>query len=207
MSRKQSLVETILRLKNSPVRKLVRKRMKQLENNENWFSELCFCISTANASSEAGLRFQSKATGTLRKASGKELRKWLSESGCRFYRNKARFMMEAREKFDSRKLKKTIKGFENEFQAREWIVENVKGLGWKEASHFLRNVGFKNLAILDRHVLNVLKENGLIQDARLSPKKYLEIEAKLQEICDEVELTQAELDFYLWFLKTGKVLK
>jgi len=115
--------------------------------------------------------------------------------------------MLARSKFKHSSLKQCVCAFKTEREARKWIVENVKGLGWKEASHFLRNVGFKNVAIIDRHVLNTLKEYGLIKSTKLTPKKYLQIERKLGRLCEKTGLKQGELDFYLWFLKTGKVHK
>lgn len=201
------LAKRIAKLKKFAVGPRVGKRLGELENNPDWFSELCFCISTANASSQAGMRFQNSSKGKLHSASERQLRKWLSESGCRFYRNKAKFIVLARTKFNHASLKECICGFKDERQAREWVVENIKGLGLKEASHFLRNVGFKNFAILDRHVLRVLKEYGLIRDMKLTPKKYLQIERKLERLCEKTGLSQSELDFYLWFLKTGKVLK
>lgn len=202
----KALVRKITGLKKTPVSSAISRRMGEFENAQDWFSELCFCISTANASSQSGLRFQEKSKGKLHTASRRELEKWLSESGCRFYRNKAGFIIEARSKFDHVSLKRNIVS-KGEFAARAWVVENVKGLGWKEASHFLRNVGYKNLAILDRHVLNLLKEHGVIREVKLSKKLYLEIEKKLEKLCKETGLRQGELDFYLWFLKTGKVLK
>ncbi len=200
----------ILALKKTRVARLIRKRMREFEKNKNWLAELCFCISTANASAEAGLRFEKKSAGRLRSASEAQLRKWLRESGCRFYRKKARYIVEARKKFTSRELKKKILGFRDEKRAREWLVANARGVGWKEASHFLRNVGFKNVAILDRHVLRALREHGIIASAKLmpvTPRRYLEIERKLEGLCEKTRLTQGELDLCLWFLKTGKVLK
>jgi len=41
----------------------------------------------------------------------------------------------------------------------------------------------------------------------MSKKKYLEIEKQLEKIAGEVNMNLAELDFYLWYMKTGKVLK
>ncbi|MEM4254879.1 MAG: N-glycosylase/DNA lyase [Candidatus Norongarragalinales archaeon] len=201
------LARRIFELKKSPLGARVKARLKELENNPDWFSELCFCISTANASSEAGLRFQEKSKGKLHSASSRQIEKWLGESGCRFYRNKAKFIVLARGCFDHASLKQRVCAFKSEREAREWIVKNVKGLGWKEASHFLRNVGFNGVAIIDRHVLNTLKEYGVISDTKLTPKKYLLIERKLEALCKKTGLTQGELDFYLWFLKTGKVHK
>jgi N-glycosylase/DNA lyase len=41
----------------------------------------------------------------------------------------------------------------------------------------------------------------------LNEKIYFELEKKLEEIAKKLEITQAELDLFLWFKKTGKVLK
>ena len=85
----------------------------------------------------------------------------------------------------------------------------MKGVGYKESSHFLRNVGFSDVAILDRHVLSVLHEHGLIDVVPRPPTRgrYLEIERKLEELAGKLGFTLGELDLYLWYLKTGEVLK
>ncbi len=82
-------------------------------------------------------------------------------------------------------------------------------MGYKESSHFLRNVGFSDVAILDRHVLSVLHEHGLIDGVPRPPTRgrYLEIERKLEELAGKLGLTLGELDLYLWYSKTGEVLK
>ena len=96
----------------------------------------------------------------------------------------------------------------DEFEIREWIVKNVKGLGYKEASHFLRNIGYKNLAIIDFHIIDVLVKNKIIKRPKtLTKKKYLEIENKLRTIAKKAKMTLAELDLYLWYMETRKVLK
>lgn len=54
-------------------------------------------------------------------------------------------------------------------------------MSYKEASHFLRNVGFgENIAILDRHILRNLVKLEVIDELpkTLTPKLYLEIEEK-----------------------------
>jgi N-glycosylase/DNA lyase len=85
----------------------------------------------------------------------------------------------------------------------------VKGLGYKEASHFLRNIGRKDVAIIDRHILRWLKENGYINEIpnSLSARSYKKIEKILKKIGEERDLSLAELDLILWFRKTGKILK
>ena len=82
-------------------------------------------------------------------------------------------------------------------------------VGYKEASHFLRNIGFKNLAILDRHILNLMLEEGLIEERPkpLGGKKYLGIEKRFLKLAKGLKMPAAELDLFMWFMKTGKVLK
>jgi len=84
----------------------------------------------------------------------------------------------------------------------------VKGFGYKEASHFLRNIGFENLAIIDFHIIDSLVDAGLIEKPKtITPKKYLEIETMLKKIAEKSGMNLAELDLYLWCNETGKVLK
>lgn len=91
---------------------------------------------------------------------------------------------------------------------REWLVKNIKGLGYKEASHFLRNIGFKNFAIIDFHIINLLVKYDIIKKPRTLTKiKYLEIETILRNIAKNLGVSLAELDLYLWYLETKKILK
>ena len=88
------------------------------------------------------------------------------------------------------------------------MVDNIKGLGMKEASHFLRNIGFKDFAIIDFHIIDILVKYGLIKKPKtLTKNKYLEIEGILKEIAKKTNLNLAELDLYLWYEETDKVLK
>ena len=89
-------------------------------------------------------------------------------------------------------------------------MENIKGFGWKEASHYLRNIGYFDLAIIDRHIINNLREHKIIDlDPKkgLTKKRYLAVEKILDVVADEVNLQPGELDLYMWYRKTGKVLK
>jgi len=91
---------------------------------------------------------------------------------------------------------------------REWIVENVKGLGYKEASHFLRNVGFDDYAIIDFHIVDLLVDYKLIEKPKtITKRKYMAIESLLKKLARKTNLTLAELDLYLWYMETGKILK
>ena len=93
-------------------------------------------------------------------------------------------------------------------ELRDWLVENIKGYGYKEASHFLRNIGLgEQLAILDVHILRELSENGLIsKDEKmkgLSPKLYLETEKTFVGLAKKLGLKPAELDIAVWLARSG----
>jgi N-glycosylase/DNA lyase len=209
---RQKLIERIINLKQTEAKKLIEERIKEfkdfyLKSNEEWFSELCFCILTANSSAELGLKIQKEIkTKEFLTLSKEELALKLKELGHRFYFKRAEFIIEAR-KYSN--IKDLVLSFSNAKACREWLVKNIKGLGFKEASHFLRNVGYFNLAILDRHVLKILKEYQLISFTlkTITRKRYFKIENILKELADEAKLTLGELDLYLWFMETGKILK
>jgi len=203
------LIKEIKFIKNSSVKSKVDKRLKEFEdfkNKEEWFSELCFCILTANSKAATALKIQEELTPKgFCESSLNNIRKTIRKNKHRFHNNKAEYILAAREHID---IKSKIKEL-GEIKAREWLVKNVKGIGYKEASHFLRNVGYKNLAILDRHILNLMKEHDLIKEKpkTLNKKKYLEIEKTFKKIADTLKMSCAELDLYMWYMKTGKVLK
>ena len=98
----------------------------------------------------------------------------------------------------------------NQFQKRAWLVKNVKGMGLKEGSHFLRNTGIgSDLAILDRHILKNMKLLKIINDIprSLTEKTYLSIEEKLSEYSKKVNIPLEHLDFVLWYKEAGEVFK
>ncbi|MBW3002270.1 N-glycosylase/DNA lyase [Candidatus Woesearchaeota archaeon] len=198
------LFESIKELRNSPVKLTVNKRLKEFEalgkkNTKQWFSELCFCILTANSKAITALKIQ-KELGAKGFCSYcfKDIRNAIKRNKHRFHNNKAKYITEARCHVDIKQKLKNMKDTE----ARAWLVKNIKGLGYKESSHFLRNVGFKNLAILDRHILNLMNEKKT-----LNKKSYLDIEKKFLKLAKKSDMSPAELDLYMWYMKTGKVLK
>lgn len=127
----------------------------------------------------------------------------LKEYGHRFPNKRAEYIVLARNK--KHLLKKVFSM--DPIMAREFIVENFKGIGMKEASHFLRNIGF-DLSIIDFHIIDLLERYGVIKKPKyLGKKEYLFIEEKLREISKKTGIPLGELDLYLWFMETGKVLK
>ncbi len=206
----EALVEKVNSVKRTAISKLVDQRSEEFEavfaDDYKVFSELCFCLTTANSSAEMGIKVQNALSGRLEKLTRKELSAELRRLGYRFYNKRAEYIDEAKQ---WRAIKGKIKEFQSEIELREWLVENILGFGYKEASHFLRNIGFKELAILDRHVIRTMHEHGMIKELpkTLNRKRYLEYEGKLKELGEKTNLDQSKLDLYLWYMKTGKVLK
>jgi len=88
--------------------------------------------------------------------------------------------------------------------------EQVLGLGLKETSHFLRNIGFgENLAILDVHVLRNMLKYGVIKKVpgNMSKKTYLELEEKLAKFSRKIKIPMAELDLLFWSRETGEIFR
>ncbi len=208
-----NLKKKIKSLKKSEVGKVVKERIKEFEkigksSEERIFSELCFCILTANFNAERAIRIEKLLEKDFLTLSEKKLTKKLKELGHRYPNTRVRYIVEAR-----KKLKELVKILHDkntdEAEKREWIVKNIKGLGYKEASHFLRNIGYKNLAIIDFHILDLLLKNSFIEEKpkSLTKKRYLEIENILRNLAKKLEIDLAELDLYLWYMETGKVLK
>ncbi len=209
------LIDEIKTLKNSKLRKTVDKRLKEFESFKNkdtkeWFSELCFCILTANSKAVTGLKIQDelKSKGFCEYSHDK-IKQTIRNNKHRFHNNKAKYIISAREHIDIKEKITNQAKKQGEKKARQWLADNVKGLGFKESSHFMRNVGYKDIAIIDRHILKVMKENNLIKEIpkTITRKKYLEIENIFNGLAKKLNMNSAELDLYMWFMKTGKVLK
>jgi len=131
--------------------------------------------------------------------------------GVRFPNNKAEFVANNLRKikeahFD---LKKFVNSSTPSREKRMFLVKNFKGFGMKEASHFLRNTGHFDLAILDRHILRNLLELGVIEKVpeSLSAKNYLAIEEKMKDFSNQIGIPFAHLDMLLWAKEAGEVFK
>lgn len=205
------LLELVENLKKGEVKNSVDTRLKEFKeladgSNNKIFEELCFCILTANSNAERCMKVQMEIGDEFLTLPESHLAKELKERGYRFPNTRARYIADARKYKNS--LKDTITKLNEENELREWLVKNIKGIGFKEASHFLRNIGYTDFAIIDFHIINVLTKHKIIEKPRvLTKRKYLEIEDLLRKIAIESNLNLAELDLYLWYTETGKILK
>ena len=206
----QDLIEEIEDLKKSKIKDVIDKRINEFkridkESNDELFNEMCFCMLTANFNAEKSINIQNEIGSCFSTDSKKQLSKKLKDYGHRFPNARAEYIYESLK--CKGKLKEIVQ-FHDKRALREWIVNNVKGLGYKEASHFLRNVGFDDYAIIDFHIVDILVNHGIIERPKtLTKNKYIEIEDVLRKLAIKTNLTLAELDLYLWYMETGKILK
>jgi N-glycosylase/DNA lyase len=178
------------------------------------FEELCFCLLTPQSSALAADRAMRHMTrtGLLYRGSTEQIAKVISGSGILYGDNKARFLVEAREKLvEGRDGSPSLDDMliEDPFNARENVVKNVKGLGYKEASHFLRNIGYEGLAILDRHILRTMCEGGVVDSLpkTISRKTYLDLERRFLEYSKRLGIPSDALDMLMWSARTGRIFK
>lgn len=189
----------------------IKRRLREFEkagksNADDIFAELCFCILTPQSSArqcDEAIR-ELKKNRLLFNALAGAIRPVL-KGRARFHKKKADYLVNARRSF---KLNVLSEG--NIPDVRKKIVENIKGIGYKEASHFLRNIGMgKDIAILDRHILKNLKMCGVIDKipSHISAKSYLAIEDNARSFAGSMGLGLEELDLLFWSRETGEIFK
>lgn len=180
----------VKKIKSLDIKPQVDTRLGEFKKTKNLFSELCFCILTANFRADRCIEIQNQIDFKTER----NLTKKLQKLGHRFYNKRAEYIIAAR--------KKDIK------RDREYLVKNIKGLGYKEASHFLRNIGEEDYAIVDFHIIDLLVKYNMIKRPKTITKRvYLDIEDVLRKLAKTMNMNLAELDLYLWYLETGKILK
>ncbi|NPV01798.1 MAG: N-glycosylase/DNA lyase [Brevinematales bacterium] len=180
---------------------------------EELFAELAFCLCTpqSNAHSCSAAVERLRDTGLLTSGGAREIAESI-RGGVRFHHTKGERIRAARDFMlggGAEEFARVI-AVDGDFAAREWIYSRINGIGFKEASHFLRNTGHgARLAILDRHILRFLTEAGVIDSipSSISVKRYLEIEQKMTYFADSVKIPLGHLDFVLWYRLKGEVFK
>jgi N-glycosylase/DNA lyase len=184
------------------------------EPDEDIFLELCYCMLAAGTSALLALNTVEKIKGVVFNADVKEMQIALKRSGYRFHTVRAGYIVTTREYLTNDcgfQIKKKIGSFSDKTLLREYFAGNkgIKGLAYKSASHFLRNIGIKGYAILDKHVINSLFELGAVKSGKMpaNKKSYLEIERKMKSFANKIGVDFDELDLLLWYSKTGKIIK
>ncbi|WP_294654928.1 N-glycosylase/DNA lyase [uncultured Fusobacterium sp.] len=209
-------IEKIYKEKQKDIEKRLRefKEIWERGSNEDIHAELSFCILTPQSKAVNAWKAITtlRENGLLFNGSAEDIVEYLNI--VRFKNNKAKYLVALREQMQNEKGEIITKDFFNSItdvkEKREWIVKNIKGMAYKEAGHFLRNVGFgKEIAILDRHILKNLVKLEVIEDVpkSLTPKLYLEIEEKMKAYCKFISIPMDSLDLLLWYKEAGEIFK
>lgn len=199
---KKALIEQYSKEKS-----IIKKRLDEFKtprSEKELFLELCFCLCTPQSNAKKVSEVIHKENlPKLLKSDIEELKKLLQKN-TRFHNNKAKYIVLARKY--APKLKKLDS---DTARAREYLVKNIKGLGYKEASHFLRNIGYRDICIIDRHVITIMHECGVFKTSTppKNVKEYLLMEQKVKDYAKSIKMDVDELDLVLWSLRTGFVFK
>ncbi len=201
------------------VKNEILKRLNEFEsiwkrnNDHEIFREFVFCLLTPQSKAKvcwnAVLRLDE--SGFLLNGNPEQISEVISD--VRFKNVKSNYIYLARNKFFKNEkfvLIDIINSFNDIKKIRDFLVKEVKGMGYKEASHFLRNVGFgEDISILDRHILKNLMRYGAITEIpkTLSKRKYLEIEDKMKIFSEKINIPMAHLDLLFWYKEAGEVFK
>jgi N-glycosylase/DNA lyase len=78
-------------------------------------------------------------------------------------------------------------------EKRDWVYNNINGFGLKASSHFLRNIGCKELPIIDTHIVRFL-----LGKKPSNEKQYKALENEFINICKNKNIVPAALDAYIW---------
>lgn len=197
----------------------IRKRLGEFQeigtrgSDEHLWAEMVYCFFTGGCSARMGLNALEAVKPILLTGDQTQLARALS--GVHRYPNaRARYVVASREFLREHcdlQLRNKLDSFDCRLARRDWLVKEkgIKGLGYKEASHYLRNIGFRGYAILDKHVLNCLAELKIIDDPKPpnTRSKYLTVEEKLKQLTKMTSVDFDELDLVLWSMKTGVILK
>ena len=172
---------------------------------KNYFWELVFCLLTPQSKAEKcwqAVQELKKLSSFTQQNVAAILREY-----TRFHNNKASYVLLVQRQWPE--IVVLLKDSDRK-QLRNLLADSIKGLGLKEAGHFLRNIGKSDnqIAILDRHVLKHMHAHNVISQPTINGKRdYFIFEEKYLLWAKEIGISPDELDLVLWSLETGKVFK
>jgi N-glycosylase/DNA lyase len=210
-----------LRATHATRRKEIRARLSEFDqvwnsgSDARLWEEMVYCIFTAGSSAASGMTAVTAVRPLLKQGSRAAITRALRKPPAyRFHNVRAEHVVATREFLRtnlSMRLREKLESFDDAEERRDWLARtrDIKGLGYKEASHFLRNVGFKGYGILDKHIIRCLAELGVIDSAKppTTRMRYLASESRMKDFAKDIGINFEELDLALWSIKTGKILK
>ncbi len=177
---------------------------KQL-NDSDKEKEFMFCILTPQSNAQRCWTAVEQIT-SLKNPTENQIIEVL-KTRTRFHNNKTRYLLANKAKWNN--FKQAMNNADIK-ELRNWLADNVKGYGLKEASHFLRNIGKSDnkIAILDRHILRNLKALNVIEDEKIKSRKdYFEKEQKYLKFSEKIGIPADELDLLWWSQENGTIFK
>ena len=191
------------------------RQVWQTASDARLWEEMVYCIFTAGASAKMGLRSVEAVRPLLAKGAQQAMTRALVAAGAhRFPNARPAYVVTTRDYLQSSfsmRLRERLNSFRDPFERRDWLATEprIKGLGYKEASHYLRNIGFKGYSILDKHIVRCLAELGVIDSPKppANRQRYLETESRMRQFAAATGIDFDELDLVLWSIKTGEILK
>jgi N-glycosylase/DNA lyase len=198
------------------------KKLKNETTKQKLIEELIFCLLTPQTKATAAFEAvqKLKKENLLCEYNQKQLISHQKQilgilrntKGIRFHNNKTKNVLEIQEKISKGFIEELINSINSQpiENVRNQLHSSVKGYGLKEASHFLRNIGQgKEIAILNRHILNNLKKYEVIQEIpkTITTKKYFEIENQMKNFSKKIKIPLDELDLVFWSKQTGNIFK
>jgi N-glycosylase/DNA lyase len=193
-------------------KKDIRKRLEEFVQVpvSEYFYELAYCILTpATRAKNAEGAVQSLRQACFFELGSDPVEHLKNKKHCiRFHNQKSERLLRMLKSYNSILDIVMNQNLVNE-EKRKLLFETVNGLGMKESSHFLRNIGVRDLAILDRHILKHLHRLGVIKEipTSLTKKRYIEIEKKWKHYAKRVNVSIDELDLLFWSMETGEIRK
>lgn len=119
----------------------------------------------------------------------------LKENGYRFNFNKAITIINAANFFKKYQLNpNSFLSKSNDYVILRKELCQIKGIGIKIASHWLRNVGI-NLPIIDIHIKNILFFTGIVKTLKITYKRY---EEHIFDLSSKLKIDITALDLSIW---------
>lgn len=189
-------------------------QLRTAADDARLFEELAYCIFTAGASARMGLTSVARVRALLLTGTAAQFAAALT-GAHRYPNSRASYLIATRDYLTDEcqlQLRAKLASFGADAEARRDFFaqsKGIKGIGYKEASHYLRNIGYRGYAILDKHILRTLHEFGVVASAEppTTKKKYLATEELMRKFAEELTIDFDELDLLLWSNKTGEILK
>ena len=195
------------------VQPVVRRRLKDFEkfkkyDDEKLFEEMTYCVFAANSSAKMADSALIILKPILWTASLEDYQKAVHKE-VRFYNVRSKYLHHNREKIKELGGLKVHLEEKTPEDRRDFIRKHFKGFGLKESSHFLRNIGYRGYCIVDKHVLNVMKDLEVLKSNSppKNEKEYFKIEDKIKKFAKENNYDLDELDLAMWSYRTGKVMR